>query len=244
MKTKIGAIVCLAAIIISNTSGCGSCPAVCGFPPPTGCTMVFVSYHFPLPGEVPGGRQAQVNSSGCIIPDHVPPTFACGNANNIIVDKIITSPAPNCFNSFDAWNAQDPNMFHDTGEDDGLGDGGWTATAGYDSYGLMLYGPPYGYYAPGNYTAGWNLMISSGFMGSAYFDNTQEVELDVIDVITSQELGYSIITANQWQNMFDYEAFTVPFTITDPNHPIQFRCIWMGQANITVEGCGVAVHEY
>jgi hypothetical protein len=236
-KTTFAVAFCLAGAIIWNGWGCGpKCPEICGFPLPTGCTLEFVSYGFF--GERKGFRSTQVDSSGCIFPDQMP-GGQCPGPNDVRVDGISTSPAPGCFTSFDAWKAQDSNMSHDTGADDGLGDGGWTATAGVDDYGLLLYGPSYGYYSPGNYAAAWKLMISSGFDGSGYLDNTQEVELDVIDVITGQELGYSIITANQWKDMFAFEVFTVPFTVTN-NHPVQFRAIWMGNATITVQGCAVA----
>jgi hypothetical protein len=185
-------------------------------------------------------RSANADSEGCFAPDGIR-----NSQNNLVCPDrsqiSILDFTP--IEEDDAWYGDDSQMMHDIGQPDSAADGGWSATVGQDGYGLLMYGPAYAYYPNGNYTAGWKLMITSGFMGSAYFDNTQEVELDVIDVITSQELGYNIITADQFKNMYDYEAFSVPFTVTNSTHPIQLRCIWMGQANITTLGCGLGVNK-
>jgi hypothetical protein len=75
-------------------------------------------------------HRAQATLGGCIDPDAMP-DGQCPGANDVKVDS-----TPVCITSLDVWQAQDPNMAHDTGADDGLGDGGWTATTGTDVAGL------------------------------------------------------------------------------------------------------------
>lgn len=183
-------------------------------------------------------RSATADSDGCFAPDGIRDSkgnLVCPSKSQINTkasDWVVIEEE-------DAWYGNDGNMMHDTGEPDSQGDGGWSAIAGYDGYGLLMYGPPYAYYPNGNYTAGWKLMLNS-----VPVDQTlQLVELDVIDVITSQELGYTIITGDQFKNMYDYEPFGVSFTVTNSTHPIQLRCIWMGQASITTLGCGLGVNK-
>ena len=241
MKIKIALVCALMALFL--VGGCGNqCSSSVCFPDLANDPFA-VSYRVLYiitfdPNQTT--RSANADSEGCFAPDGIKNSqgnLRCPSASEII----ITDFTP--IEEDDAWYGNDSQMMHDIGQPDSAGDGGWSATAGYDGYGLLMYGPAYAYYPNGNYTAGWKLMIQSGWTGNAYLDNYQVVELDVIDVITSQELGYNIITANQFQNMYDYEAFAVPFTVTNSTHPIQVRCIWMGQANITALGCGMGVNK-
>lgn len=75
-----------------------------------------------------------------------------------------------------------------------------------------------------------------------YADNAKQVYLDVFDLTTNTVVAATSITRNQWDLANEYETFYVPFTATSStaSHQLQFRCLWWGQANVTVAACGVA----
>jgi hypothetical protein len=239
MKINIAIVCALFGLLFA--AGCGTqCDNAVCFPEfATDPFAVSYEVHYVIsfdPNQVE--RSANADVEGCFAPDGI--RNSSGGLNCPSKSQIsITNFVP--IEEDAAWYGNDGQMLHDTGELDAAGDGGWSATAGQDNAGMLMYGPPYGYpLHAGNYTAGWNLAIDN-----IYGDDAQQVYLDVYDMTTNTILGANTVTRSQWKNINDYEAFAVPFTITSSTagHKIEFRCLWWGYANITVEGCGVGVNK-
>lgn len=221
----ICAILCLTPTLMSGCDtgggGGGGCSKL--------CDIKRAGHTVSINCQNGGSREATADAKGCVT---IPADCGCDSS---ILDPLASASTGQLTAD---WYAQGNDMYHDTGEPDSYGDSGWTGTAGQDGGGWLLYGPYWGTnVSVGNHLAGWSLMIDN-----IWADNAQQVYLDVLDLTTNTILGAANVTRDEWENEYDYETFGVPFTVTSDmiSHQLQFRCLWYGQATVTVGACGVA----
>src|SRR5262249_14505841 len=67
------------------------------------------------------------------------------------------------------------------------------------------------------------------------------VWLDVNDATTNSVLAGRFVNRQEWTTTYNYETFTVPFTIDSSRsgHRFEFRVSWLGYSYIKAEGCGL-----
>ncbi len=91
-----------------------------------------------------------------------------------------------------------------------------------DGSGYMQYGPYTTSVAAGPNTTTWYLMVDNNTA-----DNGRVVRLEVNDATTSTVLATQDITRQQWKGTYDYEAFSLNFTLPagSGGHSLEFR-VW------------------
>jgi RHS repeat-associated protein len=122
------------------------------------------------------------------------------------------------------WSAQ--SLQHIIGRSDS---DGWSASTSQDAAGFLQYGPYTTQIATGDNVATWRLMIDNNSANNAAI-----VRLDVHDSTTGTVLASRDITRKQWSSTFQYEEFTLPFTLESSRagHSLQFRVWWYDGAYV------------
>jgi hypothetical protein len=112
----------------------------------------------------------------------------------------------------------------------GRADGdGWSANTAQDEQGHLQFGPYTTQVAAGAHTAMWKLMIDNNTA-----DNHPIVRLDVYDFTTDTVLASIDVTRQQWATTYQYQGFSLPFTIDDTQvgHQLEFRVFWYKKAYV------------
>ncbi|WP_437753664.1 M57 family metalloprotease [Sorangium sp. So ce1389] len=131
---------------------------------------------------------------------------------------------PVCLPAQQTWSAQ--SLPHIIGRADA---DGWSADVAQDPAGYLQFGPYTTQVTAGVHTAIWNLMIDNNTA-----DNQAIVKVDVYDATTGTVLASRNITRRKWTSAFQYQAFSLPFTMDTARagHQIELRTFWYRYAYI------------
>jgi hypothetical protein len=131
---------------------------------------------------------------------------------------------PTCQPTQLSWSAQ--SLPHVIGRVDA---DGWSANTAQDPAGHLQFGPYTTQVTAGAHTALWSLMIDNNTA-----DNLPIVRVDVYDATSSQVLASRDITRQQWTSTFQYQAFSLPFTVNSARlgHQLELRVYWYRRAYI------------